>query len=211
MIGETHQGLFDLAFLRTIPNFVIMAPKDFNELGKMLEFGINLEKPVAIRYPRGGESSIKFEKCNSIELGKAEIIQKGNDITIVAIGKMVSRAVDVAEKLQEKNISAEVINARFLKPLDKKMILESAMKTRKVITIEDGIINGGLGTAVIEAINNSDLEGIKVKTFGYKDCFVKHGSVEELEEENEISTEKIVLNVDFTNKKKYGIINNVGC
>ena len=211
MIGETHQGLFDLAFLRTIPNFVIMAPKDFNELGKMLEFGINLEKPVAIRYPRGGESSIKFEKCNSIELGKAEIIQKGNDITIVAIGKMVSRAVDVAEKLQEKNISAEVINARFLKPLDKKMILESAMKTRKVITIEDGIINGGLGTAVIEAINNSDLEDVKVKTFGYKDCFVKHGSVEELEEENEISTEKIVLNVDFTNKKKYGIINNVGC
>lgn len=135
--GETHQGLFDLAFLSEIPNFTIMAPKNFKELDKMLEFAINLKKPVAIRYPRGGEGKFKFEKCEDIGLGKAEIIKKGNDLTIVAIGKMVERAVEVSQILEKENINAEIINARFLKPLDKETILNSIRKTKKVITIED--------------------------------------------------------------------------
>lgn len=135
--GETHQGLFDLAFLSEIPNFTIMAPKNFKELDKMLEFAINLKKPVAIRYPRGGEGKIKFEKCEDIGLGKAEIIKKGNDLTIVAVGKMVERAVEVSQILEKENINAEIINARFLKPLDKETILNSIRKTKKVITIED--------------------------------------------------------------------------
>lgn len=142
--GETHQGLFDLAFLNSIPNFVIMAPKNFEELEKMLEFSINLNKPTAIRYPRGGEGNIKFEKCEEIFLGKAEILQEGKDITIVAIGKMLERATEVSNLLKRQKINAEVINARFLKPFDEETILKSLSKTKKVITIEDGILKGGL-------------------------------------------------------------------
>ena len=189
--GETHQGLFDLAFLSEIPNFVMMAPKDFKEFDKMLEFAINLDKPVAIRYPRGGEGSIKFDKCEKVKLGNAEIVKEGNDLTIVAIGKMVERAAEVSELLEKQNIDAEIINARFLKPLDKEIILKSANKTKKVVTIEDGILKGGLGTAVIEAINNSEIKDVKVKTFGYNDLFVKHGSVEEIEKINDLEKTKI--------------------
>ena len=135
--GETHQGLFDLAFLSEIPNFIIMAPKNYEEFDKMLEFAINLEKPVAIRYPRGGDSNVKFDKCEEINLGKAEIVKEGKDLSIIVIGKMVERAVEVSQMLQNENINAEIINARFLKPLDKETILDSIRKTKKVITIED--------------------------------------------------------------------------
>ena len=180
--GETHQGLFDLAFLSHIPNFVIMAPKNFEELEKMLESSVNLNKPTVIRYPRGSEGKIKFETCAELDLGKAEVIKEGTDLTIVALGKMVEKAMEVAQSLEKEKTSVEIINARFLKPLDKETILKSIEKTKKVITIEDGLLKGGLGSAVIEAINDSDLENVKVKTFGYDDCFVKHGKVEEIEE-----------------------------
>ena len=189
--GETHQGLFDLAYLSQIPNFTVLAPKNFKEFDKMLEYAINLNKPVAIRYPRGGEGNIKFEKCEEIELGKAEIIKEGKDLTIVAIGKMVDRAVEVSQILEKQNIDAEIINARFLKPLDKEIIIKSANKTNKVITIEDSLLKGGLGTAVTETINNSNVNNVKVKTFGYDDCFVKHGSVKEIEKEKKISSDGI--------------------
>jgi len=194
--GETHQGIFDLVFLNSIPNFVIMAPKNFKELNKMMEWGINLNKPVAIRYPRGGEEKYNFDKCDDIQMGKAEVLQEGNDITIVAIGKMVSKAMKIAEVLKEKEFSAEVINARFLKPFDENTILKSANKTKRVITIEDGLIKGGLGTNVIECINKSNLNNVKVKTFGYNDCFVKHGNVEELEKENGLDIETIINEVN---------------
>ena len=135
--GETHQGLFDLAFLSEIPNFVVMAPKNFEEFEKMLEFAINLNKPVAIRYPRGGEGKVKFDKCDELKLGKAEIIKEGTDLSIITIGKMVERAVEVSNLLEKDNINAEIINARFLKPLDEETLLNSIRKTKKVITIED--------------------------------------------------------------------------
>ena len=121
-----------------------MAPKDFKELEQMLEFAVNLNKPVIIRYPRGGEGVEKFEQHKNIELGKSEIIKEGKDLTIVAIGKMVDRAQNVAKLLAKENIDAEVINARFLKPLDKETILKSVEKTKNVVTIEDGLIEGGL-------------------------------------------------------------------
>ncbi len=195
--GETHQGLFDLAFLNTIPNFVVMAPKNFEELEKMLEYGINLKKPVSIRYPRGGEENINFEKSKSIEFGKAEILKEGNDITIIAIGKMVARAMQVADLLKEKNLNVEVINARFLKPLDKEAIIKSAKKTGKIVTIEDGIIDGGLGTTVIKTINVSDLKGIKIKTFGYNNFVVKHGTTQELEKKFGLDAENIAKDIEI--------------
>lgn len=186
--GETHQGIFDLSFLSSIPNIVIMAPKNFEELDKMLDFGINLDKPVFIRYPRGGEN-FSFESTEDIELGKAEIVQEGTDLSIIAIGNMVGRAEEVASLLPEKSV--EIINARFLKPLDEETILNSIRKTGYCITIEDNLLKGGLGSAVVEAVNKSDIQDVKIKSFGYDDTFVEHGTVKELEDKYGLSTEKI--------------------
>lgn len=186
--GETHQGIFDLSFLSSIPNIVIMAPKNFEELDKMLEFGVNLDKPVFIRYPRGGEN-FSFESTEDIELGKAEIVQQGTDLSIIAIGNMVGRAEEVASLLPEKSV--EIINARFLKPLDEETILNSIRKTGYCITIEDNLLKGGLGSAVVEAVNKSDIQDVKIKNFGYDDTFVEHGTVKELEDKYGLSAEKI--------------------
>ena len=142
--GETHQGVFDLSFFSMIPNITVMAPKDFKELEEMLEFAVKLNRPVVIRYPRGGEGKIKFDTCQYIRLGQAEILKTGSDLSIIAIGKMVERAVEVANILEEKGKSVEVINARFLKPIDKDVIFNSIAKTKKVITIEDNILQGGI-------------------------------------------------------------------
>ena len=177
--GETHQGTLDMAFFRLVPNLVILAPKDFKELEDMLEFAVELKRPVVIRYPRGGEdSNIKFEKHEKIEIGKAEMLQKGDNVTIIAIGKMVAKAEKFAEELGQK---ADVINARFLKPLDEQLIKQSIEKTKNVITIEDGTKINGLSTAIKELIIDNNIQNVKIKTFAYPDEFIKHGTVEELE------------------------------
>ena len=178
--GETHHGILDFSYLSSIPNLTVMAPKDFEELGNMLEFSVKFNGPVLIRYPRGGEDK-KFNRKLPITYGKAELLKYGKDITIIGIGKTVSKAVEVGNMLKKDGIDAEIINARFLKPLDEKFILKSIAKTKKVITIEDNLLKGGLGSQVIEVLNKSKLNGIKVKTFGYNDCFVEHGNTEELE------------------------------
>ena len=190
--GETHQGTLDMAFFRLIPNLTIMAPKNFKEFEEMLEYAVNLNKPVVIRYPRGGEDEYKMEKQEKIEQGKAEILKEGQDLTIIAIGKTVARAMKVAEKLEEMSNreqdvdephkkTVEVINARFLKPIDKDTIKKSIEKTKNVITIEDGTIINGLATAVQEIICEEKIEGVEVKNFAYPDKFIQHGGVEELE------------------------------
>ena len=186
--GETHQGEFDMAFFRLVPNLTIMAPKDFKELEDMMEYAVNLKKPVVIRYPRGGESEkIKFAEHKKIETGKAEILKEGKDVSIITIGKTVARGMEVSNMLKEKNIDAEVINARFLKPLDKETIINSMEKTKFVITIEDGTIINGLGTAIKELLaddkneSSNNMKDIVVKSFAYPDEFIKHGGVEELE------------------------------
>ncbi len=191
--GETHQGTLDMAFFRLVPNLVIMAPKDFKELEDMLEFAVSLKKPITIRYPRGGEDSkIKFESHNKIELGKAEILQEGKDITIVAIGKMVAKAMKVANGLKENGIEAEVINARFLKPFDEQTIKQSIEKTKNVITIEDGTEINGLATAVKELIIDNNISDVKIKTYAYPDEYIRHGTVEELEKIYGLDEQKII-------------------
>ena len=199
--GETHQGILDLSFFSVIPNLNIMAPKDFKELGDMLEFAVNLHKPVIIRYPRGGEGKIKFDKHEKIELGKSEIINRGKDVTIIAIGKMVSQACEVQEILKKYNIEAEVINARFLKPLDENNIVESIRKTKKVITIEDNILKSGLASSIKELIVDNEIREVKLKCFGYPNTFVKHGTVEEIEKLYGLDVENIA------NKTKELVIN----
>ena len=185
--GETHQGTLDMAFFRLVPNLTIMAPKDFKELENMLKFAVELKKPVIIRYPRGREdNNIKFEKHEKIKLGKAEVLKESQDnnaVTIIAIGKMVARAIKKANQLKkEQGIEAEVINARFLKPLDSTTIIKSIQKTKKVITIEDGTVINGLATAVKELIVDNNLQNVKFKAYAYPDKFIQHGTVDELEE-----------------------------
>ena len=172
--GETHQGTLDMAFFRLVPNLTIMAPKDFKELEKMMEFAIKLNKPVVIRYPRGGEDeNVKFEKHTNIELGKAEILKEGQDVSIIAIGKKVADAMKIAEQFEEEGIKAEVINARFLKPLDEETIKKSIEKTKNVITIEDGTKINGLGTAIEELIVENHLQNVKFEKQAWPDEFLK--------------------------------------
>ena len=169
-----------------------MAPKDFKELEDMLEFAVNLNKPVVIRYPRGGEDKIVFEKYQEIEQGKAEILKQGEDISIIAIGKTVSKAMEIAQDIKKDNIEAEVINVRFLKPLDKNTIKKSIEKTKNVITIEDGTIINGLGTAIKELIIEEQIQNVKLQTYAYPDEYIEHGTVDELEKIYHIDKESIV-------------------
>ena len=190
--GETHQGMLDMAFFRLVPNLCIMAPKDFKELEDMLEFAINYKNPIIIRYPRGGEdSNIKFENHSQIRLGQAEVLKQGTDLSIIAIGKMVAKAMKIANKLEQEGIKTEVINARFLKPFDEKTIKQSIEKTKNVVTIEDGTIINGLGTTVRELIIKEDMKDIKIKNYAYPDNFIEHGSVEELEKIYQLDEETI--------------------
>ena len=190
--GETHQGTLDMAFFRLVPNLVILAPKDFKELKEMLTFAVTLNKPVVIRYPRGGEDSYKIEKQEKIKLGRAEILKEGTDLSIIAIGKMVARAMKLADKLEKEGIQAEVINARFLKPIDKETMKKSIEKTKNVVTIEDGTVINGLATAIEEIILEEKLENVTIQKYAYPDEFIKHGGVEELEKIYGLDEEEIL-------------------
>ena len=159
-----------MAFFRLIPNLTIMAPKDFKELEDMMEFAVNVGKPVVIRYPRGGEGKEKFNQHKKIEYQKAEILKEGKDVSIFAIGKTVERAVRLSQMLEKEGIVSEVINTRFLKPFDKESAIKSIEKTKNVITIEDGTTINGLST-----------KNININTYAYPDKFIQHGTVEELE------------------------------
>ena len=192
--GETHQGILDISFLNTIPNLTVMAPKNKQELKEMLIFSSKLNKPVAIRYPKNAKE-IKT-KTSKIEYGKAEIIEKGKDITIVAAGKMVNKALEVREMLLKNNIKTTIINARFIKPLDIKTIKNEAKKTKLLVTIEDNIKETGLGEKIKSEINN-----IKTLTLGYPDKFISHGKIEEIENEYMLSSEKIYKQILKTYKQ----------
>ena len=190
--GETHQGLLDMASFSIVPNMTIMAPKDFKELEQMIDFAVNFNGPILIRYPRGGEGNLKL-KCNEkIVLGESELLKEGSDVTIIAIGKMVEKAVEVADKFSKIGVDAEIINARFLKPFDENKIIESIEKTKNVITIEDGFIKGGLATTVNELIAKNGIIDVNIENRGYDDEFVKQGSVQELEQINGLDCNSIV-------------------
>ena len=191
--GETHQGILDLSFLNTVPKMNVIAPKNFEELEKMIEFAVNFDKPIAIRYPRGGEGKYQFSKCDEIVLGKAEMLREGSDVTIVAIGKMVSYAMEVADELQKKGIEAEVINARFVKPIDNETITGSLGKTKRLVTIEDNVINCGLASSVKSVLEEA--EEIRVLNVGYPDEFVKHGTVSDIEKKYGMDVLSIVKRV----------------
>lgn len=173
--GPTHHGAFDIAYLRHIPNLKLLAPATPGELKSMLEFALNAGGPVAIRYPKGS-AALKGIASASIEDGKGEILREGKDIAIISIGSMAETALKVSDLLAKRQVKAAVVNARFVKPMDRGLLFGIFHSTHRVVTIEDGILDGGFGSAVLELIEDAGLKGIKVKRFGLPDKFIEHGS-----------------------------------
>ncbi len=175
--GPTHQGVFDISYLRHIPNLTVMAPKDDLELKAMLELALKHNGPSAIRYPRGKvQPSAISHQPSAFDIGKGEILKEGSDMALIAIGNAVYPALATAERLEKEGIKASVINARFIKPLDKELILTMASKTKRIITVEENMIAGGFGSAVLEYLNSMDIPDIKIKILGIPDDFVEQGS-----------------------------------
>lgn len=175
--GYTHHGVFDYAYLRSIPNMTIMAPKDENELQHMLKTALDFDGPVSVRYPRGSGVGVALDtQWQDLPIGKAEVLRTGKDVCFWAIGSMVQTALDAAELLEAQGISAGVVNMRFAKPLDVKLLREHAQSYGKIITLEEGVLAGGVGSAILEELNeNKLLEQCEVRYFGIPDEFVMHG------------------------------------
>jgi 1-deoxy-D-xylulose-5-phosphate synthase len=175
--GPTHQGLFDLSFLRPLPNLVIMVPKDERELRDMLYSALAYNRPVAIRYPRGVGIgvSLKGEAQKTIPLGEWEVLKEGEDLVVLAIGNTVYPAMEAAQRLTFEGKSASVINARFLKPLDEKLLAGIAGKYSQILTVEENMIQGGFGSAVMEKLHQLRCQGVRVRSLGIPDCFVEQG------------------------------------
>ncbi len=175
--GPTHHGVFDLSYLSSIPNMVIMAPKDENELQHMLYTAVDYNGPAAIRYPRGSGQGVALEKnLLKLEIGKGELLKPGKDLLLLPVGNRVPAAIQAAKILGEEGIDAAIINPRFVKPLDEELIYTWVKQTGKLITIEDNVTRGGFGSAVLTMLHNKGIFGAKTKILGHPDCFIEHGS-----------------------------------
>lgn len=175
--GETHQGIFDISYLNSIPGMTVLSPADFKELEAMLSYAVNEHKgPIAIRYPRGGEGAAVLD-CPPVEYKKSVLLKKGEALTIVAEGKMVNTALGVADRLLKLGKSSDVINIRFIKPLDTDKIKSSVAKTGRLLVIEEGLKSGGLGESILSALSGMKFEFIGK---GICDTFVEHGEYGEL-------------------------------
>lgn len=180
--GPTHHGVFDIAFLRLVPNIIIAAPKDEQELRDFLYTGLNSGKTFALRYPRGNGYGVKLEDFKEIKIGSWEELVSGRDVAILAVGKYVYRALEVKKNLKLKGFNPTVINARFIKPMDEEL-LKRVLKTHEfIITMEDGVLNGGFGSAIAEYILDNGFSN-KLLRFGIPDRFIEHGKVEILEKD----------------------------
>ena len=180
--GPTHHGAFDISYLRHLPNMTLMAPKDENELQHLLATAISLGTPAALRYPRGNGYGVALDQTlKTIPVGQAELLQEGEDAVVLALGTMVYPALEAAKSLAaDYGIKLTVVNARFVKPLDEKLILELAGKQKTVITIEENALQGGFGTAVLELFEQRNLSGVRVLRLGYPDSFIPQGEQHEL-------------------------------
>ncbi len=179
--GPTHHGVFDLAFLRIIPNLVLMAPKDENELRHLLYTAFKYSGPVAIRYPRGLGLGVEIDRqWQKIPIGQAELLREGEDILLLPVGNRVYPALEAADSLAGMGIRAAVINPRFIKPLDEELITHWAGRTGRVVTVEDNVRTGGFGSAVLELLQRWGLAAIRVKNLGLPDRFLEQGSQPQL-------------------------------
>ncbi|NVM21208.1 MAG: 1-deoxy-D-xylulose-5-phosphate synthase [Desulfobacterales bacterium] len=175
--GPTHHGLFDLAYLRSLPNMVVMAPKDENELRHMIKTAFEHPGPIAFRYPRGAGVGVPLEdEVCPLPIGKAEVLAEGTDVAILAIGATVTAALDAKKQLEADDISAAVVNCRFVKPLDTELIVSLAGKIPNIVTVEENVIHGGFGSAVLECLADEQIAGNRILRLGISDTFVEHGS-----------------------------------
>ena len=200
--GETHQGIYDISYLRHMPNICIMAPCDYNELRMMLDYAINKHRgPVAIRYPRGaGEENLVASK--PVTFGKGQLVREGTDLTLVALGNMMKTALEVTRNLEEIGITVDLINPRFAKPLDVKMITHSVVKTGCLVTLEDNVIPGGFGSEINECFNNMGIKA-SIRNFGFPDTAVPHGSRNELYLKYGLDSSSLTNSIiDFINRSK---------
>ncbi|MEM7580834.1 MAG: 1-deoxy-D-xylulose-5-phosphate synthase, partial [Cyanobacteria bacterium P01_A01_bin.80] len=203
--GPTHQGMYDIAYMRCIPNIVMMAPKDEAELQRMTVTGVNYTKgPIAMRFPRGNGYGVPLmeEGWEPLEIGKGEILRNGDDVLMIGYGAMVNSTLQAAEILSEHGIEATVINARFCKPLDTELMFPLAKQIGKVVTLEEGCVMGGFGSAVAEALLDADIL-VPIKRFGVPDILVDHATPDESKAELGLTSPQIaqrILKTFFSNK-----------
>lgn len=193
--GPTHHGAYDLSYFRHIPNMVLMAPKDGNELRHMLYSAYRYSRPVAVRYPRGEAADTKMDDdFREIPFGTWETLSEGKDLTIIACGNMVATAVETADLLEQVGLSTGVVNGRFIKPMDKDLLFNTVAKTDHILTIEENVLAGGFGSAISETLGEAGL--LKpVRSLGISDVFVTHGSQEDLRKTLGLDPEGIVRTV----------------
>ncbi len=175
--GPTHHGVFDIAYLRHVPNMVLMAPKDENELQHMIRTAVEYSGPSAVRYPRGTGYGVPMDQeLKTLEIGKAELLMDGADVAIIAIGNMVSPSLEAAKRLADDGVQATVVNARFVKPLDKELLHRVAKKTNRVVTVEEHALMCGFGSAVLESLDAAGITGVKSLRIGLPDAYIEHGT-----------------------------------
>jgi 1-deoxy-D-xylulose-5-phosphate synthase len=178
--GPTHQGQYDISYLRAVPNFTVMAPKDEAELQRMLVTALAHDGPCAIRFPRGEGEGVPLveEGWLPLQIGRAEQLTDGDDLLIVAYGSMVAPAMATAGLLQEKGVRATVVNARFVRPLDETLLMPLAQRISKVVTMEEGALPGGFGAALVEALSDKGIQS-SVLRIGIPDVLVDHATPEQ--------------------------------
>ncbi len=175
--GKTHQGTFDLSYLTLIPNLIVSAPKDENELQHLLYTAVKADHPMSVRYPRSTGLGVKLdEELHRITIGKGEVLRKGDDVGILAVGSMIAPALEAAGKLSKNGIEATVVNARFVKPLDEELIIELVSHVKRLVTVEENVLSGGFGGSVASLLLRSGIGDVKVKCLGIPDEFVEQGS-----------------------------------
>ncbi len=207
--GATHQGLYDIAYLRTLPNMVVMAPKDENELRHMLKTAVYHSGPAAVRYPRGAGLGVPLDpEMKELEIGKGEVLQDGNDIALIAYGHMVPPAQDLARSLEGEGLSVAVINARFVKPLDTDLICRYARSAKCLVTLEEHSLQGGFGSAVLEEINEHVPEkNVLVKCIGTADRVIEHGAPALVRKDLKLDPESLLNTVqEFYNNTVLGTV-----
>jgi 1-deoxy-D-xylulose-5-phosphate synthase len=192
--GETHHGVFDIAFLRHVPNIVLMMPKDENEGQHMVYTALKYDDgPIAVRYPRGNGLGVPLDKqLKEIPIGTWEVLKDGSDVCILTFGTTIGMALEAANELEDRDLSVRVVNARFIKPLDEQMLHGIFSENIPVLTIEEAVLQGGFGSAVLEFASQHNYEHAKIKRMGIPDTFVEHGSVTKLLEEVQLTKEAAI-------------------
>ncbi len=194
--GKTHQGTFDISYLSLIPNLIVSAPKDENELQHLLYTAVKAGHPMAVRYPRSPGLGVKLDtEPHEIPIGKGEILRHGDDIAIVALGSTVAPALEAARELAAQGVEATVVNARFAKPLDSEMLISLAKGIKRIITVEENALSGGFGSSVMHLIQQSGLSGVTVKSIGIPDEFVEQGTQAILRSKYNLDAKGIVRQV----------------